>query len=207
MISPTSEEELIYLEDDSPQQPDYSILTQVYQFESFSSSVEKNFETRIKDLESYLSRLLSSDDSFIFPSITPQNVPIIAEAKKRFKESAMEVISHIKKDFHEGRKVQILPECFLRQSIESAKHELFLSYNRLLQNVKESLGQNGLLPTYVIEESKFPEPVPKLKQKPGKTKFPKKARQVLESWYKAHSDDPFPSYSEKQRLAEETGLL
>lgn len=206
MYSPNSEEELIYLEDDSPQQRDYNLIEHVYQFESFSSSVEKNFETRLKDLEDYLNRLISSDDRFIFASKTPQNVPIIVEAKKRYKESASEVISNLRKDFQEGRRLQILPECYLRQSIESAKNELFLSYNRLMQNVKDSLGHNGQLYTNTVEESKTPEPVIKPKQKPGKTKFPKKARLVLESWYKAHSDDPFPSYSEKQRLAEETGI-
>ena len=196
--------------------PDYSLgmkpsfLTYSFQLETTCSNHQKNFHSRFKQLYEYLDQLLASDNRFISPVFTEETLPMVCDAKNKFKESSLRIIDSIKYSFEQDQRYQLLPDKFLQQNIEDLRQHLFISYNKMMQNVANLVQNPPIRPNTTTvtlsSDPKLEENRPRQKLKPGKTKFPKKARQVLESWYKNHSEDPFPSYSEKVRLAEEGGI-
>jgi len=194
--------------DPDPEPLDPKTLNQLYQLDVFSVSLEQNFQGRFKDLEIYVDRLLTMDLTVISPIFAYQQIAIVEDAKKGFRTASLVILEKIKKKFEEERKINLIPDSLLCQTIESTKNQLFFSYNKLIQSLAVTLSQdNSLLAPPIKESQPVQEEIrPRNKLKPGKTKFPKKAKQILEAWYRSHADDPFPSHAEKQRLADESGI-
>lgn len=179
----------------------FHIQQQSFQFSIFSLTLQVSFQNIMKEPEEYLERLLSSDEDLVFPDNTPETYAIVSEAKKRFKESAIRIINGMKKDAE--ARIYLATDSFLRQTVEAVKEQLFLSYRNLIQSLAKHLKENRN-----IEQGET-KPIPGVtrpKLKPGKTKFPKMAKNILKSWYESHKEDPFPSHEEKVRLAEESGV-
>lgn len=177
------------------------IQQQSFQFSMFSLSLQVSFQNIMREPEEYLERLLSSDEDLVFPDSDPETYAIVSEAKKRFKESAFNIIKSMKKDTE--AKIYLATDSFLRQTVEDVKQQLFLSYKNMIQSLAKYLKENRNIEQVPIK------PIPGItrpKLKPGKTKFPKVAKNILKSWYESHKEDPFPSHEEKLRLAEESGV-
>jgi len=183
-------------------------LYHFFHIDLFSSSLEQNFQNRFKDLEIHLDMLLNMDISVVSPIFAYQQIPVVENAKKAFRESSLAIFEKMKRKFEEDRQINLIPDGLLLQTIEKTKQQLFFSYNKLIQNLAASLAADQTLiePPAVQNQPVQSEIKPKNKLKPGKTKFPKKAKQILEAWYRSHADDPFPSHAEKQKLAEESGI-
>jgi hypothetical protein len=194
--------------DPNPESLDPKTLNHLYQLDLFSFSLEQNFQNRFKDLEIYLDRLLTMDLTVISPIFAYQQIPIVEDAKKGFRNGSLMIFEKIKRKFEEERNINLIPDSLLCQKIESTKNQLFFSYNKLIQSLAVTISQDdSLLVAPARENQPVQEEIkPRNKLKPGKTKFPKKAKQILEAWYRSHADDPFPSHSEKQRLADESGI-
>ena len=189
--------------------PDSNAISQIFQFKLFSISLEKNLQTRFNDLKNYIDRLLVSNTGLLPATNNTEFDQIVIEAKKEFKESALKILNNLKEKFEQERRSNFVPERFLSQTLEDTKQHFFFSYNKLMQNLANLYPVNPVnkqpIPSQSQDNEEVEPPVRK-KLKPGKTKFPKKARQILEAWYKAHADDPFPSHADKQRLADESGI-
>jgi len=148
------------------------------------------------------------DLTVVSPIFTYNQIPIVEDAKKGFRSGSLVIFEKIKRKFEEERKINLIPDSLLCQTIESTKSQLFFSFNKLIQSLAVTISQdNSLLAPAMQENQPVQEEIkPRNKLKPGKTKFPKKAKQILEAWYRSHAEDPFPSHSEKQRLADESGI-
>jgi hypothetical protein len=183
-----------------------SLLQQAFQLSIFSFSLEKNFQNRFKELEEYVNHLLFSNDSFTSSRFSEENASILNDAKELFKKSSLEILDRIKHKFEEEKRIDLIPDIYLRQMVESTKQQLFLSYSCLIQEIICALPTYKKLELVENNEEILPGTQTKPKLNPQKTKFPKRSRQILQDWFQNHSDDPFPSYAEKNRLAEESGV-
>jgi len=178
-----------------------STSTFVDQFHCFAKKREEFFQHQLVNLETYLNQTLEEQNYKFSKGSEEEEKISIAKAKAReyFKNYACEIFRGIKGKFEDQQLHHIIPETFLQNSMDRLKLSISLSLNQLTDKIVKSASRdNSPMKSSMIKIQKKP--------KMGKTKIPRKALTVLKNWLTEHYQDPYPSWSEKMKLAEEAGI-
>jgi len=167
----------------------------------FAQEQEKKFQAAFPMLEDYLIQVLE-EHNFRFSKGSEEEEKISmskAKAREYFKNSAGEIFRNAKKKFEEQQFHHIMPDNYFQDSLARFKTNISASLDQLTDRIHQSAS---------VENSPLRQSdlILKKKIRKGKTKISKKALTILKNWLTENFQDPYPSHTEKVRLAGETGI-
>jgi hypothetical protein len=211
MINVINSPEEIFFGEENPKTNFYSYqmlneATDIFTVTEIMNNVaiesELKFHEKFKELEDYLSMIVEDQSSNQNKEIQMDDKLALAKAKAKeyFKNSAYEVIRSLKTKFEENGLHHLVSQGYLQMLIEKTKSDMMFAFKKVHTNILQSFSP-------ISDTNKTPaEQKLAKKNKKGKTKIPKKALLILKNWLTEHFNDPYPSYKEKAKLANEAGI-